>query len=178
MSAKSTIIGFCGPMGAGKTTAADYLLGQGFFRVKMAAPLKNMLKAIGLTDQHIEGNLKEEPCDLLCGKTPRFAMQTLGTEWGRDMIGESIWTNLWAIQTKRLIDAGVNVVVDDVRFPNELLALKSIGGVLVEIQRPGHERSTSHQSEEMQVTPDVVIKNDGDLDKLYVSVHKFVKEYD
>ena len=43
-----------------------------------------MLYQLGLGEAHIEGALKEVPCELLGGKTPRYAMQTLGTEWGRD----------------------------------------------------------------------------------------------
>jgi hypothetical protein len=49
-------------------------------QVKFAGPLKSMCMALGLTEAHIEGHLKEVPCELLCGQTPRHAMQTLGTE--------------------------------------------------------------------------------------------------
>ncbi len=47
------------------------------------------------TEDKIEGSLKAKPCSLLAGKTPRHAMQTLGTEWGRNCIGDGFWINLW-----------------------------------------------------------------------------------
>ena len=94
MTNRPGLLGIHGKAGSGKSTAAQVLIDGGFKRVKFADPLKNMLRAIGLTDQHIEGDLKEVPCDMLLGQTPRHAMQTLGTEWGRGCIGGEFWTCL------------------------------------------------------------------------------------
>src|SRR5262245_6513313 len=93
------IIGLTGKLKSGKTEAALHLCKKGFTRVRFAGPLKNMMTCLQLTDAEIEGMLKEQPCDLLCGKTPRYAMQTIGTEWGRALIGEDLWVNAW----KRLV---------------------------------------------------------------------------
>ena len=90
------IIGLTGLAGSGETTVARHLMGMhGFVRHRMAEPLKSMLKALGLTEQQIDGDLKEVPCELLGGKTPRHAMQTLGTEWGRDLISQNLWVKAW-----------------------------------------------------------------------------------
>lgn len=97
------LLGITGKAGSGKTTASDHLVSLGWTRVKLAGPFKDMLRAIGLTDQHLEGDLKEAPCDLLCGQTPRHAMVTLGTEWGRDMIGGDFWTEISAVRSSRSI---------------------------------------------------------------------------
>lgn len=140
------LIGITGKAGSGKTTAAEALIGAGWVRVKMADPLKDMLRAIGLTDQHIEGDLKEVPCDLLCGQTPRHAMITLGTEWGRDHIGLDFWTGIAKARIQKLLLEGRSVVVDDIRYQNEADVIHDMGGTIVQISRPS-SIAISHKSE-------------------------------
>ena len=153
------IIGFTGPIGCGKSFAARHLVNNhGFTIHKMAEPLKSMMRAIGLTDQHIEGALKEVPCDLLCGKTPRRAMQTLGTEWGRALVGDDLWVNLW----RHTLPAG-RIVCDDVRYANEAATVRSLGGIVIEIRREGVGTHGAHASERFDgVVADRVIYNCGD----------------
>ncbi|MBB5414081.1 deoxynucleotide monophosphate kinase family protein [Paraburkholderia atlantica] len=147
---KPQVIALVGNAGAGKSTVADYLIAEhGYHRVKFAGPLKNMLRAIGLDDEEIEGSRKEQPCELLCGKTPRHAMVTLGTEWGRDLIGPEFWTGLWEEEVCAHLNSGLSVVVDDCRFPNELEAVKRRRGEAWHIVRPAHGGSSlpGHRSE-------------------------------
>jgi len=55
-------IGFCGPAGAGKSTAAERLmLRWQFQRVRFAGPLKAMMLALGLDPAQVDGDRKEEP---------------------------------------------------------------------------------------------------------------------
>lgn len=131
---RQIIIGFAGRAGAGKTTAAKHLVQHhGFVRVRFAGPLKAMMRALGCTEEEVDGAGKELPCDLLGGRTPRQAMQWLGTEWGRDMIAPDLWTRAWEYAA-----AGKpRVVVDDVRFPNEVEALRRLGGVVIQLLAPG-----------------------------------------
>lgn len=127
-----------GAAGSGKSTVAAALASQYGARViKFASPLKTMLRAIGLTDAHIEGALKEAPCDLLCGQTPRHAMQTLGTEWGRAMIGPDVWVEAWTHEVLAAMADGVPVIVDDCRFENELDAALSLGAYALRLERDG-----------------------------------------
>lgn len=153
------LLGITGRMGSGKTTASQVLVDRGWINIKMAGPLKDMARAIGLTDRHIEGDLKEVPCDLLCGRTPRHAMQTLGTEWGRDMIAPHVWTN---IARTRIVDAmasGLSVVVDDIRFQNEADLIRDLGGMVLRIVRPDIAMQ-SHQSE-ADLPADMIHVNNG-----------------
>lgn len=157
------VLALCGRAGSGKSTAASYLVEQyGFTLVKFAAPLKDMLRAIGLTNEQIEGGLKEIPSPLLLGQTPRYAMQTLGTEWGRNMIGEDFWCSVWRIRAQQVLNAGGKVLVDDCRFENELKAVQSLSGSAVYIDRPGLASIGNHASETSLDTSSLAkVVNDG-----------------
>ena len=158
---KRRIIGFSGLAGSGKSTAAEFLQKElGFERVRFAGPLKAMLYALGLTAEEIDGSLKEEPCALLGGKTPRWAMQSIGTEWGRQLIDPNLWIHAW----DRAVDAlpaHVPVVADDVRFVNEVSAVHARGGLVVRVERDGLSRG-DHVSETLDLPFDCVIRN-GDI---------------
>jgi len=146
------LIAIVGYKGTGKTTAADHLVAaHGFYKVKFAEPLKEMLRTMGLTERHLEGDLKEVPCDLLGGKTPRHAMQTLGTEWGRDIMDPDLWVRVWYEKVQFLIEDKCKVVVDDLRFPNELKALHALGGYifLINSQLRIRQPKDDHASEKV-----------------------------
>lgn len=176
MSDLPQIIALVGNAGAGKSTVAEYLMREhGYVLIKFAGPLKAMLRAIGLDDEEIEGSRKEQPCDLLCGKTPRHAMVTLGTEWGRDLIGENFWAGLWQEEAAMNLNSGRVVVVDDCRFPNELAAVKEMGGIVWRITRPEHAGSSipTHRSEgALSAHYDTMreLVNDGDVTALHLKV--------
>lgn len=152
------IIGFCGPAGSGKSTAAAHLVAHhGFTRVRFAGPLKAMMRALGCTEDEVDGALKEAPCALLGGRTPRQAMQWLGTEWGREMIAPDLWLRAWAAEA----DRHPLVVCDDVRFPNEEAAIRERGGLIVRIQCPwAGSAYAGHASESYPVRADMAVRND------------------
>jgi hypothetical protein len=157
-------IGIAGYKGCGKSLVADSLRqNQKFEILKFADPLKDMLRAIGLSDSHIEGDKKEIPLPLLCGKTARHAMQTLGTDWGRGMLGDDLWVNLWAERARVMHDFHDKVVADDVRFVNEIEAIHQLGGIVMYIRRGGFG-SDGHASEDagaLEELCDFVFDNQG-----------------
>jgi hypothetical protein len=145
------IVGLVGLKGSGKTTASRYLRdSKNFVIVPFASPIKSMLWVFlhnqnvsnSIIDKMLNGDLKETPSEYFSGRTPRFAMQTLGTEWGRDLISPNLWTDTWA----RYIISLNNVVVDDVRFQSEIDRIRSLGGICIRINRPDAE-SDPHSSE-------------------------------
>jgi hypothetical protein len=154
------LIAFAGQMGSGKSYAADYLCREfGYTRVKFASPLKDMLRTLGLTETHIEGELKNKPCELLCGKTPRWAMQTLGTEWGRDLIGNGLWGNIWQQRVEALLRQNRPVVVDDCRFKDEAERVRRMGGTVVLLLDLSQKPDETHSSEVIDVAPCMAIDN-------------------
>lgn len=167
------IVAFTGLAGAGKSTAALRLVDRhGYTRVKFADPLKAMLRAgLLMNDDEIEGALKQLPCKKLCGKTPRFGMQSIGTEWGRVLIGEDIWVNAWRAMVDDLPEV-IPVVVDDCRFPNEAEAIRAACGHIVHIERVGAGAdgdAAKHSSETQELPCDCTIVNDGDIDALNIA---------
>lgn len=167
------IIGLCGAAGAGKTTLAGHLIGRHrFVRHRFAGILKGMLKVLGLTDDQVDGGLKEVPCALLGGKTPRWAMQSLGTEWGRDLISQTLWIDAWA----KGLEGKEFVVVDDVRFPNEVDAIKKRGGYLIRITGRGAEIATGgHVSETLELDVDEEIENTGSIHDMFAKAVSIVE---
>lgn len=167
------LVAFTGPAGAGKSQASLALdLSLGYERRKFAGPLKAMLTALytaaGLHPaeivRRIEGDLKEVPDPLLGGKTPRYAMQTLGTEWGRQMIHEDLWVNIWRAGAEQRLDAECYVVADDCRFENEAEAVRALGGKVVRIT--GRGGIGSEHVSEAGVEPDFEIANTGSVSEL------------
>jgi hypothetical protein len=167
------VVGITGTAGSGKTTAARIMCDRyDFSRVRIAEPIKRMARALGLTHDQVDGPLKDIPLDELCGKTPRYVMQTLGTEWGRRMVGEDIWVRVAEKEIRRLMSNGVSVVVDDVRFPDEAAMIKKLGGAVVRIENPVITQSTAHESERhiFNIEVDYVIVNGGSINDLGLSV--------
>lgn len=141
------IIGITGLAGSGKSEVAHVLKETARFRrVAFADPLKGMLASIGFTHEQLYGGEKEVPLAEFGGKTPRHMMQTLGTEWGRHLIVDEIWVTVWKRQVMGLLERAHHVVVDDVRFPNEVEAITSLGGEVWRVERHG-VRAMNHPSE-------------------------------
>lgn len=154
------IIGLTGYAQSGKSTVADYLVKKhGFTLIKFAGPLKSMMRALGLGEREIEGDLKEKPCALLGGKSPREAMQLLGTEWGRQHFGQNFWVNIALERAASVLDQGGQVVIDDVRFANEAAAIRIYGGKLFKITRPGVGPVNGHASDNQKLRHDLEIFN-------------------
>lgn len=183
-AARPRLVGFSGRAGSGKSLCADYLVRQGWARVKFADPLKNMLRAfyatLGLSEYEIEarmeGVLKETADDFLNGKSPRYAMQTLGQEWGRELISPTLWVSAWSEAVALAWSKGLNVVVDDCRYPNEAAAINQLGGRVFMIVRGDAELvDTEHESERFEFTPDGVILNEGSIHDLRDKVGRSIE---
>jgi hypothetical protein len=179
------LIAFCGLAGSGKSTAADHLVAKHHFRrVRFAAPIKRMVRCLlieagaGLMEavEMVDGNLKETTSDLVGGKSPRYLMQTLGTEWGRDVVATDIWRKILLSKVSRHLQEGHSVVVDDLRFENEAEALKQAGFTIIAVKRPGIAPVEAHSSEKQPITFDRILLNNGPVEKLHADLDLFLTE--
>jgi hypothetical protein len=209
------IIGFVGLIGAGKDTAADYLVNfHGFRRDSFANTLKDAVANVFGWDRiMLEGRTKEarewrEQVDPWWAErlgmpnlTPRWILQYWGTEVCRAGFHDDIWI---ASLENKMRKTGDNIVISDVRFPNEILAIHNAGGIVVRIKR-GEEPewfesaasvnrgpdgnitwSTSrrkleilkiHASETAWVggNIDFLVTNDSTIDDLYNQIQELIK---
>lgn len=173
----TNLIAFTGKRFSGKDTAGKALEELGYVSYRFANPLKSMLGTLlilrGCPEAEvvywIEGDGKEKPCPYLSGQTMRHAMQTLGTEWGRKMIGEGLWADSVYDLLSRL-PTDTRIFIPDLRFLNEERVIRSLGGRIVRIVRPhrdatGNKDFDQHPSEqEMEkIVADVELLNDKDV---------------
>lgn len=166
------IVGITGLAGSGKSSVASFLTSNhDFVIVKFADILKSMLRQLGLSEEELEGDRKGLPSKLLLGRSPRYAMQTLGTEWGRQLLHENIWCEVWKRRARQLLATGIPVVCDDCRFENEAHAIEDLGGELWSVSRPG-VRAQGHISESGAAMrfATVRITNGGSLRELELTV--------
>jgi hypothetical protein len=79
--------------------------------------------------------------------TPRQLLQFVGTNVIRDLIDPEFWIKQFKNKVSELVKDSTLVVCDDVRFPNEVEAIKELSGIVVEIKRPSTNTSDTHESE-------------------------------
>ena len=168
------IVSISGRQGTGKSTAAKLLQDRGFKKISFADPLKKLVSTLYNWDISRFGMLeyKEEKlyppviwnldtsalierlANLPLGSldtteikfnTRREALQYIGTEVLRKYdIQFHVKAFLSLVDT---LPKDTNCVLDDVRFPNELEAIKTLGGICLFVIRPDYFEISNHSSE-------------------------------
>ena len=175
MKGDKLVVAVAGPKGVGKTTFINKhlaLYGRGVFRLSFAQPLKSMLGVLLDSSAFLAEN-KENPAYGICGRSPRYLMQTLGTEWGRNMVDERLWIE---VMLKRIEETppGSVILIDDLRFDNEATALwERFPVCVVSLFRKGFEYEGSHESEQGIKSKNITLRVDLDS---YDSVSACVRE--
>lgn len=140
------IVGLVGFIGAGKGAVADLLVDRhDFFKESFANSVKDAVSVIfGWDRALLEGDTPEsrawrEQDDKFwsekLGKpfSPRLALQLMGTEAGRDVFHPDLWVHT---VLRRCENAPWNnYVIADVRFPNEIKAIREAGGIVIRVKR-------------------------------------------
>lgn len=186
ISRSRKILAIAGRAQSGKSTLAELLtLNHNYEPIDFAGPLKSMIADLliiqgmpsGDAWAHLYGLKKELPCLELSGRSARYAMQTLGTEW-RDLMDKNLWVDIWRRQVENLS----KVVVEDMRFPHELERVRSLGGKVVSIVR-GEDTTFGqlHESERhfasLMAQSDLVIVNDMTPEDMLRQVETFFGDW-
>lgn len=142
------VIALTGHIGAGKSTFAERLMFQRLnprglhlpfaFPVKLMLAMGNPCAVLEFEEgrtldfsmlfrlvQHVN-EMKNETV-IGTDHSVRYGLETLGTEWGRNLMGNNIWTAQWQALVQYALSSGVYkyIIVDDMRFPNELEHLRA-----------------------------------------------------
>jgi len=148
------VLGISGYARSGKDTIAEHLSDKGYVRASFA---DNIRKALYLLDPIVIGSSPtykteirlQELVDAVGWEKAKEAeevrklLQRFGTEVGRSMFGVDVWVNLlfhW-------LEDGSKIVIPDVRYFNEVLAIERLGGKVWRVERPGITAVNAHVSE-------------------------------
>ena len=108
------------------------------------------------------------------GKTVRELLQGIG-QGLRDAIDFDLWVKILFANTK----GWSNYIIADVRYPNEIKAIKERNGILIRIDRKG-AGAGNHSSEtalDDYKEWDVHIENNGSIEDFFETMRIFTKNY-
>lgn len=186
----TNLIGLGGYAYAGKDAFADVLeKNLGWYKTYMSKALRESLEVLNpiIDMDFYTGSVKitrfKDIVDLLGyekakeNREVRALLQRMGTEVGRKMFSEDFWLDLCFKDAVKQLEAGRNVVITGIRYPNELFAIQSLSGTSVWITRPENHAVNEHSSDN-SLTPedfDYTFKNEGTLEDLETTVPEFLK---
>ena len=140
------LIGITGLIGSGKSTIGNHLIDSyGFTRESFASSLKDAVAVLFHWDRNLlEGDTEESRSfretpdpywsEHLGGTiTPRIILQEMGTE----VMRETVHPDFWILSLMKKLQANTSdIVITDVRFPNEVEAIRKLDGFIVNVVRP------------------------------------------
>lgn len=137
------IIGLSGLVGSGKDSTANIIIKNhdNWVKTSFAKAMKDAVAGMyGLPRELLEGDTlesrewREQPNEFwseklgIEGLTPRKILQNFGTELVRKNVDSSFWVFRSEYELQKLEAEGKNVLITDVRFPNEAEMIKAHGG--------------------------------------------------
>ena len=158
------IVGISGFAGSGKDSLGAFLVARGFKKIAFADKVKQL--AVALCPSLGERIAAGETLDDLKRSDPsvRRWLQDVGLT-ARDVMGDDVWIR----SALEGLSPDEQYVITDVRFSNEVEAIREKGGILVRMERPGVGPANNHPSETELADYqewDIVVNNDGALDDL------------
>lgn len=175
---QAPLIGIAGRARSGKDTVANFIIAAiGGYRYSFADPIRAMLAPLGVDMNDPYWQARKEDVIPALGVSPRRMMQTLGTEWGRNLINPDLWL---VMAHQRLLRNGPGMVISDVRFENEAAWIRKHGGRIIHVIRPEAKAVEAHASEDgiEMLDTDAQLFNSGTLEELQLSVRKLLRVYD
>ena len=181
------IIGLSGYAQSGKDTVAGMLIGlHKYEKVAFADTIRNLLYEMDpfVTDGELSFRLQDvvdtygwENAKKVAPEIRRL-LQELGVG-GRHLFGLNFWVNQALnphIYEHPAVGVNKNIVVTDVRFINEAETVKSLGGQIWRINRPGVGPVNNHVSETNldDWNFDAVINNNGGMEHLIAQIKELL----
>lgn len=160
-------------MHVGKDTAGAYLVStHGFYRFAFADSLKRGVQEMaGFSTEQCWGESKDIT-DEFWGVTPRKMLQEVGM-----FMRENYHPDFWAIRLRKFAEENPekDIVVTDVRFPNETALIEELGGYVLRIHRDATQQD-HHISEEQTFEVSKEILNNSTVENLCAQVDSFLEE--
>ena len=170
------IIGLAGYARSGKDTVAGILVQHGFRRTAFADPLRSILFDLNPCIDFLGHKASLSDAVQLygweqCKESPevRRMFQALGDTCRKNLGADVL---VLSVVTRIKDNLAQDWVVSDVRLPQEADALRSLGGVVWRVARPGVGPVNGHRTEAAvdSIHPDAVIDNDDDIPALTAKV--------
>lgn len=146
------IVGFGGYAGSGKNTAAEVLIADGWVQMAFADPIREamyVLNPLVTSTERLADVVNDKGWDGAKNTVPeiRRLLQIMGTEVARNMWSDSFWVDLLF---RKAEESGVSrLVITDVRFANEMAAIRDKAGTAVWVQRDGSKPVNDHLSDNL-----------------------------
>jgi len=190
------VIGFTGKINSGKTSAAQYLVSEGYSEYSFADPIKRIAEIFGFEKHQLYGTQEQKlEVNTHWKVSGRRFLQRFGTDVCRDALpmlmpelglqeSESLWIRLWQIEMQRYPER--LYVISDVRYPDEAEAIRRLGGLIIRLTCTLPERTGStigrdssvhaHASEQMQsqIQAHHEINTDGSVQELYAHLDTLI----
>jgi hypothetical protein len=189
---KVQLIGIHGHAGAGKDTLAKYIYSyhQNVYREAFADPLKAACShAFGIPESEFSNPETKNSIHPYWNVSPRQITQFVGTEMFRNTLHNLIPEKQWSHWVRRLAgkisgdillpdegnyEPGDTIVIPDVRFQDEVDFICANDGIIIIVQRSGHEGNVgipAHASEAggLTISPpySYTISNNGTIPDMF-----------
>jgi hypothetical protein len=171
------LVGIAGKVFSGKDTIGKYLCeNYNFTRDAFADDLKKFaIEFFGFSKEQVFNEKSPEVREILIA---------IGTMF-REKIAEEYWVDRVLFRHNLLISRSekVRTVITDVRFPSEVSAIRSAGGIVIKVERPNapkNESEVSRLQEEKYTAPikgDFLIYSKGSIEDLHKIIDGFCNDF-
>lgn len=184
----TTVVGFCGYAQVGKDTAAEALIAEGFHKVSFADSLRDLAYRLNPVIVELSNGHELRYADVVdlkgyewtkANTNAREFLVRLGAG-GREIIEPLVWVRSAMRRVSELTSACQNVVITDVRYLNEVLAIQQQGGRVIMIVRPEIGPVNSEEQRSMKEIQDAGavdgwLLNNGTVGELHTRVKSLVR---
>lgn len=166
------IIGLTGKKQVGKDTAADYICKKySLTKLSFADPLRELGRIFYFTEH--EMTIDKDAVNKVWNMSWRKFAQSVGT----DLFRNTFNTQTWVILMMQKLREKNDVVIPDVRFDNEAMLIKMLGGAVIKIESDTG-LSDSHSSEQginMRYV-DYTVINNGTITEFLIKIDEVIND--